>query len=162
MEIVAPLMGALDGASMIVPFCFASFGFVTRTSAAASLPASMPPSLLLGPGVSELELLLHATAATPKTVTDERKNAVKSFRAGIRRRISRSICEPRWPALPENGGFARLVREGTWVKTMRCPHAVTDTELRRHPSVRRQAMHRFTARDILASLRSRPTSAKTP
>lgn len=37
------------------------------------------------------------------------------------------IASERWPALPEKGGFARLVREGTWAVTMRYAHAVTDT-----------------------------------
>ncbi len=37
------------------------------------------------------------------------------------------LAEERWPELPRTGGFARLLREGTWVKRMRYAHAVTDT-----------------------------------
>ena len=37
------------------------------------------------------------------------------------------IAAERFPLLPESGGFARLRREGTWVREMRYDHAVTDT-----------------------------------
>ena len=37
------------------------------------------------------------------------------------------IADERWPLLPHDGGFARLIREGTWVKRMRYAHAATDT-----------------------------------
>lgn len=37
------------------------------------------------------------------------------------------IAEERWPELPRDGGFARLIREGTWAKRVRYAHAVTDT-----------------------------------
>ncbi|WP_394826023.1 alkaline phosphatase family protein [Pendulispora albinea] len=37
------------------------------------------------------------------------------------------IASERLPLLPESGGFARLRREGTWVKQLRYAHAVTDT-----------------------------------
>ncbi|MEA2748682.1 MAG: hypothetical protein QOI41_2825, partial [Myxococcales bacterium] len=41
--------------------------------------------------------------------------------------LSAWVAASRWPELPEDGGFARLRREGTWVKNMRYPYAVTDT-----------------------------------
>jgi hypothetical protein len=41
--------------------------------------------------------------------------------------LSAWVAASRWPELPKNGGFARLRREGTWVKDMRYPYAVTDT-----------------------------------
>jgi predicted AlkP superfamily pyrophosphatase or phosphodiesterase len=41
--------------------------------------------------------------------------------------LSAWVAQSRWPELPEGGGFARLRREGTWVKNMRYPYAVTDT-----------------------------------
>ena len=41
--------------------------------------------------------------------------------------LSAWVAQSRWPELPSEGGFARLRREGTWVKTMRYPYAVTDT-----------------------------------
>jgi hypothetical protein len=41
--------------------------------------------------------------------------------------LSAWVAASRWPALPKDGGFARLAREGTWVKNMRYPYAVTDT-----------------------------------
>ena len=37
------------------------------------------------------------------------------------------VAVSRWPELPSDGGFARLRREGTWVKNLRYPYAVTDT-----------------------------------
>ena len=37
------------------------------------------------------------------------------------------IAADRLPLLPETGGFARLRREGMWVKQLRYAHAVTDT-----------------------------------
>ena len=37
------------------------------------------------------------------------------------------IAAERWPELPATGGFARLRREGTWLRDMRYAHAVTDT-----------------------------------
>lgn len=41
--------------------------------------------------------------------------------------LSAWVAASRFPELPRDGGFARLIREGTWVKTMRYPYAVTDT-----------------------------------
>lgn len=41
--------------------------------------------------------------------------------------LSAWVAQSRWPELPPSGGFARLRREGTWVKNMRFPYAVTDT-----------------------------------
>lgn len=41
--------------------------------------------------------------------------------------LSAWIAASRVPELPADGGFARLVREGTWVKEMRYPYSVTDT-----------------------------------
>ena len=41
--------------------------------------------------------------------------------------LSAWVAASRWPELPQNGGFARLAREGTWVKNLRYPYAVTDT-----------------------------------
>lgn len=37
------------------------------------------------------------------------------------------IADARFPLLPRDGGFARLVREGTYVREMRYAHACTDT-----------------------------------
>jgi hypothetical protein len=37
------------------------------------------------------------------------------------------IASVRWPLLPADGGFARLRREGTYVREMRYAHSVTDT-----------------------------------
>ena len=37
------------------------------------------------------------------------------------------IADERWPLLPQDGGFARLLREGTWVRQLRYGHAGTDT-----------------------------------
>jgi hypothetical protein len=37
------------------------------------------------------------------------------------------IAEERVPRLPADGFFARLTREGTWVRSLRLPYAITDT-----------------------------------
>src|SRR4051794_31984492 len=37
------------------------------------------------------------------------------------------IAAERWPALPADGGFARLRREGLYVRQLRFAHADTDT-----------------------------------
>jgi len=37
------------------------------------------------------------------------------------------VAAERWPLLPGDGGFARLRREGTWVRALVFDHAVTDT-----------------------------------
>jgi hypothetical protein len=37
------------------------------------------------------------------------------------------MADERWPALPPDGGFARLRREGLWVHQLRYQHAATDT-----------------------------------
>jgi hypothetical protein len=37
------------------------------------------------------------------------------------------VADERFPELSPEGGFARLIREGTWVKRMRYAHAATDT-----------------------------------
>ena len=37
------------------------------------------------------------------------------------------VAAERWPLLPADGGFARLRREGTYVRALRYEHAVTDT-----------------------------------
>ena len=41
--------------------------------------------------------------------------------------LSAWVAASRFPELPKDGGFARLVREGTWVTALRYPYAVTDT-----------------------------------
>ncbi len=41
--------------------------------------------------------------------------------------LSAWVAASRWPQMPTEGGFARLMREGTWVKNLRHAHAVTDT-----------------------------------
>ena len=37
------------------------------------------------------------------------------------------MADERWPALPSDGGFARLLREGLYVRELRFAHAVTET-----------------------------------
>ena len=37
------------------------------------------------------------------------------------------MADERWPALPSDGGFARLQREGLYVRELRFAHAVTET-----------------------------------
>ena len=41
--------------------------------------------------------------------------------------LSAWVAEERFPLLPNDGGFARLRREGTWAKEMRLPYSATDT-----------------------------------
>jgi len=37
------------------------------------------------------------------------------------------IADERLPLLPDSGGFARLRREGTWVRELRYAHSITET-----------------------------------
>ena len=37
------------------------------------------------------------------------------------------MADERWPALPSDGGFARLQREGLTVRELRFAHSVTET-----------------------------------
>ncbi len=41
--------------------------------------------------------------------------------------LSAWVASERWPTLPKDGGFARLLREGTYLRESRYAHAVTDT-----------------------------------
>ena len=41
--------------------------------------------------------------------------------------LSAWVAAERFPLLPADGGFARVRREGTWVKNLRYPYALTDT-----------------------------------
>lgn len=41
--------------------------------------------------------------------------------------LSAWSASERWPTLPKDGGFARLLREGTYLRESRYAHAVTDT-----------------------------------
>lgn len=41
--------------------------------------------------------------------------------------LSAWIAEERVPLLPRDGFFAKLAREGTWVRALRYPYAITDT-----------------------------------
>lgn len=69
-----------------------------------------------------------APGARDGGVTDSPKNAKQPFVVAIVvDQLSAWVAWSRWPELPKDGGFARLAREGTWVKTMRYPYAVTDT-----------------------------------
>jgi hypothetical protein len=83
-------------------------------------------------GSSAIALLAVGACATvpgPATITS---HAAPSHRSRVVftlvvDQLAGWIAEERWPELPPDGGFARLIREGTWVKRMRYAHAVTDT-----------------------------------
>jgi hypothetical protein len=61
---------------------------------------------------------VHAEAATP------RAPVVVTL---IVDQLAAWVASDRLPLLPDEGGFARLRREGTWARTLAFEHAVTDT-----------------------------------
>jgi hypothetical protein len=66
------------------------------------------------------------TVTTASTVSPPRTRAPFVL-AIVVDQLSAWVAASRWPELPKDGGFARLIREGTWVKNVRYPYAVTDT-----------------------------------
>jgi hypothetical protein len=60
----------------------------------------------------------------PKTIAPERAMITVSIVVDA---MAAWIADERWGQLPADGGFARLLREGTYVREIRYAHAVTDT-----------------------------------
>lgn len=75
--------------------------------------------------------------ATPPNTSGVTSGAPHDARGATRRapfvlaievdQLSAWVAATRLAELPEDGGFARLRREGTWVKNLRFAHSVTDT-----------------------------------
>jgi len=77
------------------------------------------------PGAAPVRPAALATASAPSAAVAKPRAPVAV--AIVVDQLSAWVAASRWPALPRDGGFARLIREGTWVKNMRYPYAVTDT-----------------------------------
>lgn len=73
------------------------------------------PSVALAPSVAPSSAAAAAPARAPFAL------------AIVVDQLSAWVAASRWPELPQDGGFARLRREGTWVKNVRYPYSVTDT-----------------------------------
>ncbi len=80
--------------------------------------------------LSPLLLLLAAGCPrTPAVSSSPPKEPVREpiVLALVVDQMSAWAAVDRWPLLPEDGGFARLRREGTWFRDARYAHAATDT-----------------------------------
>ncbi len=71
-----------------------------------------------------LACLIACPRAKEPTVRVEQPKVVVAL---VVDQLAAWIAAERLPLLPATGGFARLRREGTWVREMRYAHAVTDT-----------------------------------
>jgi hypothetical protein len=89
-------------------------GLAAALSAACNRGApSRPEELAVPPGVaSTARATQHAGPLVVAIVVDQ---------------FAAWVAHERLPLLPEDGGFARLLREGTYARDMRYAHAVTDT-----------------------------------
>lgn len=102
----------------------ARFGLLALAAVACD-GAQPPPAAPAGPAPSS-----SAPVVAPKPVEDAGAPPVKRAPVVVGivvDQLSAWLASTRLAALPESGGFARLVREGTWATTMRYPYAVTDT-----------------------------------
>lgn len=63
----------------------------------------------------------------PRAVTTPPASRAPVVLALVVDQLSAWVAEERVPRLPEAGFFARVVREGTWVRALRYPYAITDT-----------------------------------
>ena len=66
-----------------------------------------------------------AVAASPAQAAPARRGPV--LVVIIVDQLAAWMADERWPALPPDGGFARLRREGLYVRELRFSHAATDT-----------------------------------
>jgi hypothetical protein len=84
--------------------------------------------VLLGASACERPRTPVGPASPPPPVTAAAPPARAPFvLAIVVDQLSAWVAASRWPELPGDGGFARLRREGTWVRNLRYPYAVTDT-----------------------------------
>lgn len=65
-----------------------------------------------------------AAPAVPAPAPAQRQKVVVAIEVD---QLSAWVAAQRFAELPKTGGFARLLRDGTWVKNLRYPYAVTDT-----------------------------------
>ena len=71
----------------------------------------------------------HASAApvTPATRASSAAGAAPWLVTIVVDQLAAWMADERWPLLPDDGGFARLRREGLTVRQLRFTHAITDT-----------------------------------
>jgi predicted AlkP superfamily pyrophosphatase or phosphodiesterase/peptidoglycan/LPS O-acetylase OafA/YrhL len=113
-----PVGGALAAAAAVLAASYALYrGFeLARRGVAKRLAPALV--LLLGPPA----LAQAAPAAVPGP-----PRGAPLVVAIVVDQLPAWAAQERWPLLPEGGGFARLRREGTWVKELRYLHALTET-----------------------------------
>lgn len=83
-----------------------------------------PPVANVPPTTQEPTPREHQDASSLDAKTEARAPFVLAIEVD---QLSAWVAASRLPLLPEDGGFARLRREGTWVQNLRFAHAVTDT-----------------------------------
>lgn len=97
----------------------------------ASLLVALASIAACGPSPVETTKPPLVVASPPPNATKD-AGAPKGERAPVVvgivvDQLSAWLASGRLDELPKNGGFARLLREGTWARSMRYPYAVTDT-----------------------------------
>lgn len=95
------------------------FGLVLLAGCGEAAPARVAP-----PPAQSSSSTAAADAAAAPARTSSREPVVVTI---VVDQLSAWVAASRWPELPEDGAFARLRREGTYVKNLRYAHAVTDT-----------------------------------
>jgi hypothetical protein len=74
-----------------------------------------------------LPVVVACSPAAPQTARSDNRPHAPVVVTIVVDQLAAWVASERWNELPPTGGFARLVREGTWVRAMRYEHAVTDT-----------------------------------
>ena len=84
-----------------------------------------------GSGVVAVAIALVAGCRTPPPATAGAPGATAAPRPWLVTivvdQLAAWMADERWPALPSDGGFARLLREGLYLRELRFAHAVTET-----------------------------------
>ncbi len=102
----------------------ASFGLATLATLAA-FSACRTPETPTTTGPDAAASASASTAASPDAGPPAPKNDV--LVTIVVDQLAAWVASERLPELPKNGGFARLLREGTYVRELRYRHANTET-----------------------------------
>lgn len=89
-------------------------------------PSPTPPKTTAGASSSSVAPSSSSPPASSPSAPAQQPHAPVVV-AIVVDQLSACVAASRLRELPPDGGFARLLREGTWVKNMRYPYGVTDT-----------------------------------